>query len=126
MDQPSRPQGVCGAGWGAGESFLMDGSSVVPVVRKTHLHFHEFMRAVHRHLDELQTPLLEVARRHRQDPADLLRRIPRSAITERDNLLPRTVSGARVARGGVELRSDNCTHSDRMLPTSRCSRTSWT
>ncbi|MDO8703294.1 MAG: cell division protein ZapE, partial [Undibacterium sp.] len=38
----------------------------VPVVRKTRLHFHEFMRAVHRQLDELKgvaDPLDEVARR---------------------------------------------------------------
>jgi cell division protein ZapE len=40
--------------------------SVVPVVRKTRLHFHEFMRGVHRQLDELKgiaDPLNEVARR---------------------------------------------------------------
>jgi cell division protein ZapE len=38
---------------------------VVPVVRKTRLHFHEFMRAVHLQLDELKgiaDPLDEVAR----------------------------------------------------------------
>ena len=40
--------------------------SVVPVVRKTRLHFHEFMRGVHRQLDDLKgvaDPLDEVARR---------------------------------------------------------------
>jgi cell division protein ZapE len=40
--------------------------SVVPLVRKTRLHFHEFMRGVHRELDELTgvaDPLNEVARR---------------------------------------------------------------
>jgi cell division protein ZapE len=40
--------------------------SVVPLVRKTRLHFHEFMRDIHRQLDELKgvaDPLQEVARR---------------------------------------------------------------
>jgi len=54
-------------GVGRGKSFLMDSFySVVPVVRKTRLHFHEFMRGVHRQLDELKgiaDPLDEVARR---------------------------------------------------------------
>jgi cell division protein ZapE len=54
-------------GVGRGKSFLMDAFySVVPVVRKTRLHFHEFMRSVHRSLDELKgvaDPLDEVARR---------------------------------------------------------------
>jgi cell division protein ZapE len=54
-------------GVGRGKSFLMDSFySVVPVVRKTRLHFHEFMRAVHRELDELKgvaDPLNEVAAR---------------------------------------------------------------
>jgi len=52
---------------GRGKSFLMDSFySVVPVVRKTRLHFHEFMRGVHRELDELKgmaDPLNEVANR---------------------------------------------------------------
>jgi len=52
---------------GRGKSFLMDSFySVVPVVRKTRLHFHEFMRAVHHQLDELKgvaDPLDEVAKR---------------------------------------------------------------
>jgi cell division protein ZapE len=54
-------------GVGRGKSFLMDSFySVVPVVRKTRLHFHEFMRSVHRQLDELKgiaNPLDEVARK---------------------------------------------------------------
>jgi cell division protein ZapE len=54
-------------GVGRGKSFLMDSFySVVPVVRKTRLHFHEFMRGVHRQLDELKgvaDPLDEVAKR---------------------------------------------------------------
>ena len=52
---------------GRGKSFLMDSLySVIPVRRKTRIHFHEFMRGVHRELDELKglaDPLDEVARR---------------------------------------------------------------
>lgn len=62
------PRGVyLWGGVGRGKSFLMDSFySVVPVVRKTRLHFHEFMRDVHRQLDQLKgiaNPLDEVARR---------------------------------------------------------------
>ena len=57
---------ICG-GVGRGKSFLMDAFyATVPVVRKTRLHFHEFMRGVHRELEEVkgtQDPLDEVARR---------------------------------------------------------------
>lgn len=65
---PDVPRGVyMWGGVGRGKSFLMDCFySVVPVMRKTRLHFHEFMRAVHRHLDELKgvaDPLDEVAQR---------------------------------------------------------------
>jgi len=66
--RPEPPRGVyMWGGVGRGKSFLMDSFySVVPVVRKTRLHFHEFMRGVHRQLDELKgvaDPLDEVARR---------------------------------------------------------------
>jgi cell division protein ZapE len=66
--RPDVPRGVyMWGGVGRGKSFLMDSFySVVPVVRKTRLHFHEFMRAVHRQLDELKgvaDPLDEVAKR---------------------------------------------------------------
>jgi cell division protein ZapE len=38
-------------GVGRGKSFLMDCFyNAVPIVRKTRLHFHEFMREVHREL----------------------------------------------------------------------------
>ena len=54
-------------GVGRGKSFLMDVFyESVPLVRKTRLHFHEFMRGVHRELRELKAmadPLDEVARR---------------------------------------------------------------
>ncbi|AZP13814.1 cell division protein ZapE [Undibacterium parvum] len=68
ITRPDVPRGVyMWGGVGRGKSFLMDSFySVVPVVRKGRLHFHEFMRAVHRQLDELKgvaDPLDEVARR---------------------------------------------------------------
>jgi cell division protein ZapE len=68
ISSPEIPRGVyMWGGVGRGKSFLMDSFySVVPVVRKTRLHFHEFMRSVHRQLDELKgiaDPLNEVARR---------------------------------------------------------------
>ena len=68
ISRPAVPRGVyMWGGVGRGKSFLMDSFySVVPVVRKTRLHFHEFMRAVHGQLDELKgvaNPLDEVAKR---------------------------------------------------------------
>lgn len=68
ITRPDVPRGVyMWGGVGRGKSFLMDSFySVVPLVRKTRVHFHEFMRAVHRQLDELKgvaNPLDEVARR---------------------------------------------------------------
>jgi cell division protein ZapE len=68
LNRPEVPRGVyMWGGVGRGKSFLMDSFYlVVPVVRKTRLHFHEFMRGVHRQLDELKgvaDPLDEVARR---------------------------------------------------------------
>lgn len=68
INRPDVPRGVyMWGGVGRGKSFLMDSFySVVPVVRKTRLHFHEFMRGVHRQLDELKgvaDPLDEVAKR---------------------------------------------------------------
>src|SRR6185369_8048282 len=54
-------------GVGRGKSFLMDCFyTAVPIVRKTRLHFHEFMREVHRELAELQgtvNPLDELGER---------------------------------------------------------------
>lgn len=65
---PEIPRGIyMWGGVGRGKSFLMDSFySVVPLVRKTRVHFHEFMRSVHRELDELKmvvNPLDEVAKR---------------------------------------------------------------
>jgi cell division protein ZapE len=66
--RPELPRGVyMWGGVGRGKSFLMDSFfAVVPVQRKTRLHFHEFMREVHRELEELKgqaDPLDELARR---------------------------------------------------------------
>ncbi len=68
LNRPDVPRGVyLWGGVGRGKSFLMDAFyATVPVVRKTRLHFHEFMRGVHRELENvkgMQDPLDEVARR---------------------------------------------------------------
>lgn len=68
LRRPAVPRGVyLWGGVGRGKSFLMDAFyATVPVVRKTRLHFHEFMRSVHRQLEEVkgqQDPLDEVAKR---------------------------------------------------------------
>ncbi|MEO7391364.1 MAG: cell division protein ZapE [Ramlibacter sp.] len=74
INRPEIPRGVyMHGGVGRGKSFLMDCFfTAVPVLRKTRLHFHEFMREVHRELSDLQgtvNPLDELgermARRHR-------------------------------------------------------------
>jgi cell division protein ZapE len=74
INRPAIPRGVyLHGGVGRGKSFLMDCFySAVPLKRKTRLHFHEFMREVHRELAGLQgtvNPLDElgarIARRHR-------------------------------------------------------------
>jgi cell division protein ZapE len=62
------PRGVyMFGGVGRGKSFLMDCFyNAVPLRRKTRLHFHEFMREVHRELADLQgtvNPLEELGRR---------------------------------------------------------------
>ncbi|MDB5900039.1 MAG: AFG1-family ATPase [Ramlibacter sp.] len=68
VNRPDIPRGVyMYGGVGRGKSFLMDCFfQAVPVVRKTRLHFHEFMREVHRELAELQgtvNPLDELGAR---------------------------------------------------------------
>ncbi|WP_269497542.1 cell division protein ZapE [Castellaniella sp. S9] len=65
---PAVPRGVyMWGGVGRGKSFLMDAFYLtVPVKRKTRLHFHEFMRGVHRELREVSgeaDPLDHVARK---------------------------------------------------------------
>ncbi len=68
LANPSAPRGIyLWGGVGRGKSFLMDlFFAAVPVNRKTRVHFHEFMRSVHRELDDLkgtENPLDEVAER---------------------------------------------------------------
>src|SRR5437879_7320802 len=54
--RPPIPRGVyLWGGVGRGKSFLMDCFfGAVPLVRKTRVHFHEFMRDVHRQLQEVK------------------------------------------------------------------------
>ena len=66
--KPSLPQGVYL--WGAvgrGKSFLMDSFYLcVPLVRKRRVHFHHFMREIHREMNELkgtEDPIAEAAAR---------------------------------------------------------------
>jgi cell division protein ZapE len=68
INRPAIPRGVyMYGGVGRGKSFLMDCFyQAVPLRRKTRLHFHEFMREVHRELAQLQgtvNPLDALARR---------------------------------------------------------------
>ena len=74
LRRPEIPRGVyMHGGVGRGKSFLMDCFfNAVPLTRKTRLHFHEFMREVHRELAELNgtvNPLhelgLRISRRYR-------------------------------------------------------------
>jgi len=66
--KPELPRGVyMWGGVGRGKSFLMDSFyATAPLRRKTRLHFHEFMREVHRELESLKgqaDPLEALARR---------------------------------------------------------------
>jgi cell division protein ZapE len=68
INHPDIPRGVyMHGGVGRGKSFLMDCFfQAVPLKRKTRLHFHEFMREVHRELADLQgtvNPLDKLAER---------------------------------------------------------------
>ncbi len=68
INRPDIPRGVyMYGGVGRGKSFLMDCFyGAVPLRRKIRLHFHEFMREVHRELQDLQgtvNPLDELGKR---------------------------------------------------------------
>ena len=69
--KPPLPQGVyLWGGVGRGKSFLMDAFyRCVPLVRKRRVHFHHFMRELHRELNELkgvEDPLAALAERTRE------------------------------------------------------------
>ena len=130
INRPQVPRGVyMWGGVGRGKSFLMDSFySVVPLVRKTRLHFHEFMRGVHRQLDELKgvaDPLDEVARRiakkyrlicfdefHVSDIADAM--ILYNLLTA---LFENGVSFIMTSNYDPDLLYPDGLHRDRMLPT---------
>ncbi|MBC7857403.1 MAG: cell division protein ZapE [Burkholderiaceae bacterium] len=130
INRPEVPRGVyMWGGVGRGKSFLMDSFySVVPVVRKTRIHFHEFMRDVHRQLDELKgvaNPLDEVARQiakkyrlicfdefHVSDIADAM--ILYNLLT---GLFANGVSFIMTSNYDPDLLYPDGLHRDRMLPT---------
>lgn len=130
--RPEVPRGVyMWGGVGRGKSFLMDSFySVVPLARKTRLHFHEFMRAVHRELDELKgvaDPLNDVARRiakkyrlicfdefHVSDIADAM--ILYNLLSA---LFDHGVSFVMTSNYDPDLLYPDGLHRDRMLPTIR-------
>jgi len=130
INRPDVPRGVyMWGGVGRGKSFLMDSFySVVPVVRKTRVHFHEFMRDVHRQLDELRgmaDPLDEVARRiarkyrlicfdefHVSDIADAM--ILYNLLTA---LFENGVQFIMTSNYDPDLLYPDGLHRDRMLPT---------
>jgi cell division protein ZapE len=128
--RPDLPRGVyMWGGVGRGKSFLMDSFySVVPLVRKTRLHFHEFMREVHRELDELKgvsDPLDDVARRiakkyrlicfdefHVSDIADAMILYNLLKV-----LFDNGVSFVMTSNYDPDLLYPDGLHRDRMLPT---------
>ena len=130
VNRPEVPRGVyLWGGVGRGKSFVMDGFySVVPVVRKTRLHFHEFMRGVHRQLDQMKgiaDPLDAVAARiakkyrlicfdefHVSDIADamILHNLLRALFDNR-------VSFVMTSNYAPDRLYPDGLHRDRMLPT---------
>lgn len=130
INRPDVPRGVyLWGGVGRGKSFLMDSFySVVPVVRKTRVHFHEFMRDVHRQLDELKgvaDPLNDVARNiarkyrlicfdefHVSDIADAM--ILYNLLSA---LFANGVSFIMTSNYDPDLLYPDGLHRDRMLPT---------
>lgn len=130
ISRPSVPRGVyMWGGVGRGKSFLMDSFYlVVPVQRKLRIHFHEFMRGVHRELDDLKgvsDPLDEVARRiakkyrlicfdefHVSDIADAM-----ILYNLLNALFANGVSFMMTSNYDPDLLYPDGLHRDRMLPT---------
>lgn len=130
IHRPDVPRGVyLWGGVGRGKSFLMDSFySVVPLVRKTRVHFHEFMRSIHHQLDDLKgvaDPLDEVARRiakkyrlicfdefHVSDIADAM--ILYNLLTA---LFANGVSFIMTSNYAPDTLYPDGLHRDRMLPT---------
>ncbi|MGH8798141.1 MAG: cell division protein ZapE, partial [Caldimonas sp.] len=126
---PPIPRGVyMYGGVGRGKSFLMDCFfTAVPLRRKTRLHFHEFMREVHRELAELQgiaDPLQElgrrIARRHRLICLDEFHvsDITDAMILYRllESLFENRVSIVTTSNFAPDALYPNGLHRDRMLP----------
>jgi cell division protein ZapE len=127
--RPPIPRGVyMWGGVGRGKSFLMDCFfQAVPLTRKTRLHFHEFMREVHRELQELKgtvNPLDELGKRisrryrlicfdefHVADVTDamILHRLLESMFTNR-------VSIVTTSNFHPDALYPNGLHRDRILP----------
>ena len=130
INRPDVPRGVyLWGGVGRGKSFLMDSFySVVPLVRKTRVHFHEFMRDVHRQLDEMKgvaDPLDDVAKNiarkyrlicfdefHVSDIADAM--ILYNLLSA---LFANGVSFIMTSNYDPDLLYPDGLHRDRMLPT---------
>ncbi len=110
--RPPIPRGVyMHGGVGRGKSFLMDCFfNAVPLQRKTRLHFHEFLREVHRELADLhgtRQPAASAGSTHFAAlSADLLRRISCCRRDRRDDPAPAArfdVREPRQHRHHVEL-----------------------
>ncbi|MGM9488420.1 cell division protein ZapE [Ideonella sp. YS5] len=126
---PPIPRGVyMYGGVGRGKSFLMDCFfQSVPLRRKTRLHFHEFMREVHRELQDLkgvQNPLEElgarIARRHRLICFDEFHvaDVTDAMILHRllDSLFEHRVSIVTTSNFHPDELYPNGLHRDRILP----------
>ncbi|MBI3229747.1 MAG: cell division protein ZapE [Burkholderiales bacterium] len=111
--KPEIPRGVyLWGGVGRGKSFLMDSFySVCPLERKTRLHFHEFMRGVHRQLDEIKG-IDNLDEFHVSDVADAM--IMYNLLSA---LFERRVSFIMTSNYAPDTLYPDGLHRDRMLPT---------